>query len=306
MWTDRGFPLDENERIGVPVSDLVAHSRERNEKLDMPYLELWIAILDEHISWFISLVCVIRAGQERHGQFTNFEKSILFILHKIIGDSTAIRHLISLGFDAAAQALLRSVCEYMEVMVAILHRPSLANEFVKSDTPESAQEFWNAQLKGGKIRRKMSAAWSEFFPEQDSDAAEWFTNWGRSSYGILSGVTHPSYAGGLMATFTLKTRHVEENWLGIWGDRSDGSVNTIYIYLQFVFPILLLGRDFPFDGFDEYLSKKPTYDKADEFHRHVRMGRDILASLILSLGKDSNAPHVFPELDLSFFEKRMP
>lgn len=54
-WADRSYVIRGNERVGVPVADLVAHSVKRNAELDRPFVDLWVAILDECISWFISL-----------------------------------------------------------------------------------------------------------------------------------------------------------------------------------------------------------------------------------------------------------
>ncbi|WP_290809484.1 hypothetical protein [Ferrovibrio sp.] len=299
MWADRGFPIENGERVGVAISDLVAHSMQRNNALSLPSLDLWISIFDECLSWFISLNTLVYAKRDKTGEMTDFEKSVTLILCKIIADGTAIRHLILLGFDTASRSLLRSVSEYMEVLVALLHKPEFSEDFIKSNTPEGAEEFWRAYLRGGKIRKRVTLAWRDFFDGHE-DTAEWFGNWGRSSHVILSGLTHPSFAGGFFTTLTPKEKHVDENWLGIWGDKSVLSVDTVYIFLKFAFPVLLLSRQFPFEGFDGSLAMPILYDETDEFHRHVRIGRDILASVVLSLSTDENMRHVFPEADWSF------
>jgi hypothetical protein len=299
MWETRGFPLAEDECIGVPISELVAHSVKRNSELQLPFVDLWIAIFDECISWLISLNAVVYGERQQRESLTDFDKAIVLILNKIIADSTAMRHLILLGFDTSARTVLRSSSEYMEVLVAVLHRPEFASEFVKSDTPEAAQEFWQNHLRGGKIRRKVHAAWDDFFQNDHSELAGWLTNWGRSSSDVLSALTHPSFAGGLFASIPLNTRYSDENWLGIWGSKAEISAETISIYTHFMFPILLLSGDFPFKGYNDYI--QITYDETKEFHRQTRVGRGILASLILSAGDKNNARHVFPELDLSIF-----
>lgn len=298
-WAKRGFPVAEGESIGVAIDELVSISKARNEKLDTPYLDLWILILDECICWFVSLLMVFYAKRDKSFPFTNFDKSLTLILSKIIGDSTAMRHLVLLGFDTSARAVLRSVSEYMEVMVALLHQPEFADEFIRSDTPEAAQAFWKTHLSRGGIRRRVTAAWKGFLRGND-EAVEWFANWGRRSNPMLSGLAHPSSAGGFMTALMFKTKHVDENWLGVWGDRSDQSAETIFVYTQFVFPILLIGGKFPFDGFDRFMSQPIPYDEGNELHRSIRIGGSILASLILSVGSEDNAPHFFPEIDLSY------
>ena len=42
------------------------------------------------------------------------------------------------------------------------------------------------------------------------------------------------------------------------------------------------------------LTKPIPYDTADEMHRHVKLGRPVLASLILSRNKESNIAHIYP------------
>jgi hypothetical protein len=299
MWNERGFPYEEDKRVGVPIDELVAHSVKRNTERRLPFVDLWIAIFDECISWLISLNTVVYAERPRGEPLTDFSKAVTLILNKIIADSTAIRHLILLGFDTSARTILRSSSEYMEVLVAILHRPEFASEFVNSNTPDAAQKFWQNHLRGGKIRRKVNAAWDDFFRNEHKDVAEWLTNRGRGSSEVLSGLTHPSSAGGLFAAVPLNTTYSDENWLGIWGDKAEISAETIYIYTHFMFPILLLSGNFPFEGYNKYIQRK--YDETNELHRQTSIGRSILASLLLSASDKNNAPYVFPELDLSIF-----
>jgi len=304
LWAEKGYQIAETDQVGVPIADLVDHSIKRNAARDVPIVDLWIALLDECTSWFVSLYTVVYGKPSLDVPLTTFEKAIILILGKIIADSMAIRHLVLAGFDTSARTILRSVSEYMESLVAIIHQPSFADDFMKSDTPETAQAFWEQHLRGGKIRRRVTAAWLDFFKTSgDPTVAEWFANWGRSSTPMLSGLTHPSVGGGLFALIPHKARQTDENWLGLWGDKAECSVDTIYVYIQFVFPILLLGRNIPFGEQAPHIASQRTFDEADEFHRHVHIGRDILAGVILSLGTESNAPHIFPDFDMSIWDE---
>lgn len=299
MSAERGFPQDENERPGVPIDELVECAVKRNADRNVPFVDLWIAILDECIGWFVSLNSVVYGDRLQEEPFSDFEKAVTLVVNKIIADSTAMRHLILLGFDTSARTILRSVSEYMEVLVAMLHSPDFARDFVKSDTPETAQEFWEKHLRGGKIRRKINAAWNDFLRDGHQELAVWLTNWGRSSNVILSGLAHPSFAGGVFATIPLKANYSDENWLGIWGDKAEISASTVSIYTHFMFPILVLGKNFPFQCCSEHIRR--TYDEANEFHRQTHVGRGILASIILSANGEGSQKYVFPELDLSIF-----
>jgi hypothetical protein len=303
QWLEKDFKLAKAERVGIAIHELVKHSQKRNSKTRTPYLDLWIAILDEFVSWFISLATIFY-GERKVRKHTNFERSVTLILMKIIADSIAMRHLILLGYDVAAQALLRSIGEYAELLVAILDDPPLADEFVKSDIPKGAKIFWNSHIARGSLQKRVIRAWQNWFQGVETEAAAWFANWGRQSNIKLSAMLHPSFAAGLFSAVTFKTKHTGEKWLGIWGDRSDGSVKTIYMYASYVFPIFLLHDNFPFEGFDTHLHAPIKFNKAKELHRHVKEGRHILASLILSAGKRSNQKHIFPNYDMSIYRRR--
>ncbi len=148
-----------------------------------------------------------------------------------------------------------------------------------------------------------------FFGEGDRETAEWFSNWGNSSKKDLSSMIHPSFMGGMITAIPLKAKYDDESWLGMWGDKSGGSVGTIFMYASFIFPILLLHHEFPFKGFDAYMgSGSVKYDEFNELHKHVKIGRGILASLVLSLTPEdeTNMLHVFPDIDMSIWEHDTP
>jgi hypothetical protein len=58
-WDERGFSVPEDSRVGISITELVEYSRQRNNDLQLPYVDLWVAVLDEHISWFVSLYQVV-------------------------------------------------------------------------------------------------------------------------------------------------------------------------------------------------------------------------------------------------------
>lgn len=306
-WASRGEAYGDDGRMGISVADLINHSRTRNAGINVPYVDLWIGILDEMISWEVSLLatCLENIRNDALPSLNRkFYQSTTMCLMKIVSDSISIRHLILLGYDSSARTILRSVSEYMEVLVALMDDPTLASEFVKSDTPETAHAFWRSHLRGPLIRKRIETAWRRFFARdeaKDWETADWLAKWGSHSNRELSGTLHPSYAGGVQSTIPFKSKYTDENWLGVWGDKSDGSVDTIFIYCKFMFSVLMLTRGFPFDS--SHRDVIPINYKIDnELHRHTKTGKDVLASLILSLSKESNAEHIFPEYDMSIWQ----
>ena len=76
QWAEKGFIIADDDRVGISINDLVKHSTERNASIEMPYLNLWIGILDEFISWLISLLTVFKVDREGTvGELTNFDRS---------------------------------------------------------------------------------------------------------------------------------------------------------------------------------------------------------------------------------------
>jgi hypothetical protein len=65
--------------------------------------------------------------------------------------------------------------------------------------------------------------------------------------------------------------------------------------------VLLLGRKFPFDISQPHFSTPRIYDEQKELHRHVHIGRDMLASLILAISSEENASQFFPKIDMSIW-----
>ncbi|HJO65424.1 MAG TPA: hypothetical protein QF469_08795 [Sphingomonas sanguinis] len=294
-WNEAGETLEPGKRLGIEIAELIAMSKKRGDKLETVHLDLWVEILDELNSWLISLLGVIyRPGSRGDAAMTDFERSVVMLLVKLVSDTTSMRHLVMLGFDSSARTLMRSISEYMQVLVAIIDDPALAKKFVTADTPETSNAFYFQHLARGKLHKRIRTAWRRFFQSAD-DATDFFAEQQRELGQVLSGTAHPSFAGGHLAATQFIQTDPYENWLGHWGARSNMSILTISIYTSCFMPLVLLGAAFPFEGFDKWLSIPIKYDPEDEFHRHVKAGRSVLASLILSLSKDSNIPFIYPK-----------
>ena len=162
QWEAKGETLEQSQRLGIEISELIEHSQARNAAIDAPFIDLWVAILDELNSWLVSLQGIVYVSEKRGGQTLNdFERSVVMILFKLIADTTAMRHLVTLGFDGSARTLMRSIAEYIEVLVAILDDPALAAEFVTSDTPETSNRFYFSHLEHFSLaRNRLGIPWA--------------------------------------------------------------------------------------------------------------------------------------------------
>lgn len=84
--------------------------------------------------------------------------------------------------------------------------------------------------------------------------------------------------------------------LGVWGDRSLSSIGTIETYISFLFPLVLVLGDFPFGKKTKHFGRARRYVATNELHKHIKCGRTVLASLVLSLNKTTNHPYIYPEV----------
>lgn len=112
QWEKQGEPLQPDQRLGIDISELLEHSKARNAAVESPFLDLWVAILDEFNSWLVSLLSTVHVPATRKEMpYTDFERSVVMVLGKVISDTTAMRHLVTLGFDGSARTLVRSILE---------------------------------------------------------------------------------------------------------------------------------------------------------------------------------------------------
>ncbi len=276
---------------------MVDESRRRGDTKVLPYVDLWIGILDEFQSWFISLDVVIYS-ERRSSSLNDFEKASSLVVKKIIADTFAVRTLVLAGFDTAARLVLRSLIEYADFLVMLIHEPKVASDFIDADGPEENQKFWEKHIRGGRLRKSTRRVLQDVLGDDQAELADWLSNWGGRDEKILGGLAHPSWAGGYFSAITFKAMREDEAWLGIWGDRADVSAETIFMYIKRLLPLIIFSGEFPFDFDKDLLDRE--YDEKNEIHWHVEKGRAVLGSLLLSLADERSSGRFFPELDMSF------
>ena len=279
LWAAHNYHYSREHRPGLSISELVELSEQRNRELNLPSLDLWIAIFDEFISWQISLLTIFYGERKTQTLSTNFDKSITMILMKTVGDSFALRHLILLGFDTEAKTILRSTAEYMELLVAILSDPSLSDEFSNTDTPARAKQFWEKQLRSKRIRKKIRAAWCKQFPNKEfRETVEWFADWGSSSNAVLSALAHPSLEGGMFTAVPLKQSYDDDGDRGtsdedgLTSQVGIGSVTTRRIFQWHSLENGELYRrvTFPLDARPPRYYLRVTFGRLRTWHRRHR------------------------------------
>jgi hypothetical protein len=91
------------------VSGLVEEVTSRNGVGKSRHVDIWIALFDEFLAWYISVLVVFYAERKSStANLTSYEKSVVVILSKLISDSFAFRLLILNGYDVPARSPIPS------------------------------------------------------------------------------------------------------------------------------------------------------------------------------------------------------
>ncbi len=78
--------------------------------------------------------------------------------------------------------------------------------------------------------------------------------------------------------------------------RRQGDRYAVQTYISGLFPLILAIGDFPFGKRTKLFGRPRRYSPANELHKHIKQGRTVLGSLVLSLNAESNHPLIYPEV----------
>lgn len=195
MWSARGHDLD---KLWVecirglpgfrplpvtpePEADSRAHDR--------------LCLFDQALIWTMALHRAARAGLEVTGLRLGREQ--LCALHllsgRMIETVSALRLLVLSELAAPALQLARSVSEDVDMLLALLLRPKLAQQFVACGTADEANEFWRRHISGGRAFRQVAEKLYSIGLDH-SDQSE-YGRWRREVLTLLGSAVHSSPLG---------------------------------------------------------------------------------------------------------------
>ncbi|MFN3625548.1 MAG: hypothetical protein ACK4TP_15975 [Hyphomicrobium sp.] len=303
-WQESGLHKERAGRPGLAVAGILRESRKRNRAIPFEKLELWFAVLDELISWYVSLF-TITMFRLRRGRLSRKQRDVLrccaAISARIASDLLSVRLLCEAGFDVAAKTIVRSTVEYIDVLAYLSLHPELASKFRATQDNKRSNSFWRKHVKGGGpngslVRQALTEAIVGKGVEPDE--ARRFVDWFYSGSDILLMSSHPSFSGAFFSNIVLGTPE-DDLWLGIFGAKGEVSVGTIHVLMKHVFKFLVVIGDAPFRvGSGAKSIKVMNYKPNDEFHRHVRLGAGTLMSLYALIGD--------PRMRDAFFGRKYP
>jgi hypothetical protein len=212
LWQMQNESWTSKKRIGLWPKEAVRISDKRNSADEIPTLGNWLLIYDEFLSWYTSLYTVVYSKIHNIGSEDIAEAKVsTLLLGAVISHSFAIRKLVLSGFDLAAKQVLRSLCEYNDLMLLIAVDPGIANEFLGTDIQERSDAFWRKYFRKGKARRQFYQ-----YAQRNDAAHPEIIDWRKQEDSILSMSAHPS----MLASFvSIAPPGCDESspWMGFFG-----------------------------------------------------------------------------------------
>ena len=279
-------------------------SARRNGRKKLPYFDLWNEIYDEYLSWLFSLSIVLYAHlrKQRRGRSLSYEfyRAVTILLFRIIADLLAIRLLCRSGFDVAAKVVARSTIEHIDVLILVIREPEISKIFNRLDNNQASNAFWHKHVSRGKVWKILAPVWKEKFGP-DFNSIGWM-DWLYRHHEVLGMSVHPSFSGSVFSTLTLGSG-TNDNWLGFLGDRAEISTDTFYSVALHVWKLTVVAESFPFS----IAARKELavhYIAKDEFHRHAKIGGELLASMLVTFWDKRVRKEIFKKVDTSNIWRR--
>jgi hypothetical protein len=216
--------------------------------------------------------------------------SYRFLAGALCSLSLSIQHLVLLGHDVSAKILVRSLCEYADVLALLITRPELTTEFELEEFTK-ANQFWHRFLKSEKARRALFNS-----IDSKSERSEWYvewSNWRKQEDTILSISAHPTFVAAAMSLIPVHTRGSKRPHLPAYlGCVSDASIRTMVYTMYSLLPVVASAA-FPFGG----TQFKPliSFDQSVDLHRQIEAGRQVLIGILAFLSSEGReSPHFQP------------
>lgn len=195
MWSARGHDLDKiwTECIRhlpgfcplpqacEPGADSRAHDR--------------LCLYDQALIWIMALNRAAGVGTRIEG--LQLKRDQLFALQILTGRMvetvSAVRLLVLSGVATPALQLARSISEDVDMLLALLLRRKLAQQFVACRTADEANDFWRRHIAGGRAFRLVAEKLYSIGLDH-SDQSE-YGRWRREVLTLLGSAVHSSPLG---------------------------------------------------------------------------------------------------------------
>ncbi|WP_157971056.1 hypothetical protein [Pseudogemmobacter bohemicus] len=195
MWSARGHDLD--KLWGECIRDLPGFrplpATERPEADSRAHDRL--CLFDQALIWVMALNRAAGAGMRLEGlRLARDQFCALHILSgRVIETVSAIRLLVLSELAVPALQLARSVSEDVDMLLALLLRRKLAQQFVACHSADEANDFWRRHIAGGRAFRLVAEKLYAIGLDH-SDQSE-YGRWRREVLTLLGSAVHSSPLG---------------------------------------------------------------------------------------------------------------
>lgn len=198
MWSARGHDLD---RVwadcihalpgfrplppAAPAADSRAHDG--------------LCLFDQALIWLMALNRAAKAGSALVGlRLAPDQMRALEVLsERMVETVSALRLLVLSGLTTPALQLARSVSEDVDMLLALLLRRKLAQQFLACRTADEANDFWRRHIAGGRAFRVVAEKLYSIGLDH-SDHSD-YGRWRREVLTLLGSAVHSSALGRGMA-----------------------------------------------------------------------------------------------------------
>jgi hypothetical protein len=285
LWRETGetIPLQSKDPIGA----LNSYAARYNEKRFTRPLRNNIVLYDQFAVWLVELATLLIFTPRRKGEARR--ASYQFLVGAIASLTLSIRHQVVLGQDVGAKILVRSLCEYIDVLMLLITRPELAKEFEQEDF-RKANEFWHRHVKSLKASK---AVWNSL--AAGSENTKWrieWDDWIKQEDTVLSIAAHPSYVAAAMSVIPLHSSDSKNAklWPAYFGGVTESSIRTL-TYTIYRLGLLAAFTRFPF-GEREAFKPLVIYDEKKDIHRLIEAGKHVLLGILFFLSSEGrDNPH---------------
>lgn len=184
-------------KIGVPMGAALFESQAAIPVGKLPKkvadgLSVIDDLLLDAIIWYHTVAMMIWEKEPSSNDF--FHRAIMALFMRVAQDAVAVRNLIHTGFDVQAKNILRSLDEHVDAICLLCIRPSLCEQFVRTNDEKRANSFYHGHLRSARkvINQKLIEMVKENAALQD------LVEFRRSERLMLSTAHHPSYVACTM------------------------------------------------------------------------------------------------------------
>jgi|WetSurMetagenome_2_1015567.scaffolds.fasta_scaffold01227_16 hypothetical protein len=279
MHQEVGIPASDLSEFGIILSSIKSECISQTEK----HLQPWLGIFEFGLQWLSNLHVAFVTDE---GSLPKAPSTVPWVL---IGTGCsygmAIKTLTLEGLDTPARVLLRSFTETLLLCLATLADHELGRSFAAAQLPDEVKSFWHKTVSTKKLHQRIMAIETSFgrahSPSTEVDeTVDEMSLWRKGIHEILSQAVHPSYVAACLTCLAPTIENPNKFEPALIGKASISAKLTISYAAMTLWYFSRFGYLYIFEGKGD-VPPLVDFDKLDEVHRSILIGRDVLSKLTM-------------------------